>query len=148
MAGGRQSEYTEEVGTAVCAFIANGMSLREVERQEGMPVKSTIMAWSSRHGDFAEQYAQARVACLEYHAEEMLDIADDSTNDWIERKNSNGDVIKVEENGEAINRSRLRLDTRKWLLSKLVPKKYGDRQTVEHDTTESFNDFLAKLKNG
>ena len=55
-----------------------------------------------------------------------LDIADDGSNDWVERKNADGSTTEVV-NGEHIQRSRVRIDARKWLLSKLAPKKYGDK---------------------
>ncbi len=64
-------------------------------------------------------------------AEDLLEIADDGTNDWMERTNANGDVTSVTANGEAIQRSKLRVDTRKWLLSKMIPEKYGDRVLTE-----------------
>ena len=54
----------------------------------------------------------------------MLEIADNSTNDWMERRREDGTVVTVL-NGEHVQRSRLRIDTRKWLLAKLQPKKYG-----------------------
>lgn len=58
-------------------------------------------------------------------AEGLLDISDDARNDWMRQhgKNDEGWVA----NGENVHRSRLRVDTRKWLLSKMLPKKFGDK---------------------
>jgi hypothetical protein len=87
-----------------------------------------VLRWAREFPEFREQYAKAREALLEHWAEEITEIADDGSNDWMERnaKDEAGWVA----NGEHINRSRLRVDTRKWLLSKLAPRKYGDRMDL------------------
>ena len=68
---------------------------------------------------------------MEAMSDEILAIADDSTNDAMTITRRDGSESEVADN-EWINRSRLRVDTRKWLMSKLAPKKYGDKQQVEH----------------
>jgi hypothetical protein len=85
------------------------------------------MKWAAEKPAFSEQYAKARELLLEHWAEEIIEIADDGTNDWMERKNAEGENIGWQVNGEHIQRSRLRSDNRKWLLSKLAAKKYGDK---------------------
>lgn len=95
-----------------------------------MPDKATIFRWIARHEDFRDKYAKAKLAQAEHMAEDLLDIADDGSNDWIERQDEDGRVAYTF-NGEHYQRSRLRLDTRKWLLSKMLPKKYGERVTQE-----------------
>jgi len=75
------------------------------------------------------EYARAKEEMAEHFAEEMLEIADDGSNDWIERELERGNVIKVADH-EHIARSRLRVDTRKWLMSKLLPKRYGETLDV------------------
>ena len=74
-------------------------------------------------------YAAAREAQADYLAEELLEIADDATNDWMQRRREDGTIATVL-NGEHVQRSRLRIDTRKFLLAKLQPKKYGDHVTT------------------
>ncbi len=59
-------------------------------------------------------------------AEEIVEIADDGRNDWMEVMSKDGESIGWRLNGEAVQRSRLRVDARKWLMSKLLPKKYGE----------------------
>lgn len=83
-----------------------------------------IMKWLSdgQHADFVQQYARAREVQAETMAEEMLAIADDGINDTCQ--DADGRTIV---NHDVIARSRLRVDARKWLASKLAPKKYGDR---------------------
>ena len=75
--------------------------------------------------EFAVRYARAMELRCERMAEEILEIADDSSNDWMERE---GLIVPDHEN---VQRSRLRVDSRKWVLSKLMPRKYGDRVTQE-----------------
>lgn len=103
-----------------------------------MPCTSTVLKWARTIPEFAQQYAKAREDLLEHWAEEITDIADDGSNDWIRREHESGRVETVPDS-EHINRSRLRVDTRKWLLSKLAPRRYGDRL----DLTNSDGSFSA-----
>ncbi len=66
-------------------------------------------------------------------AEEIVDIADDATNDWMERRNEEGGVSAVVADHEHISRSKLRVDSRKWIASKLLPKVYGDKLKLDAD---------------
>lgn len=127
---GRQSSYTPELALTVCTYIAEGLSLRDIQAIDGMPTKTTIMRWLQAFPEFRDQYARACELRTEAHADEILAIADDGSNDWMEKKF--GDEVKWVENGEAIRRSQLRIDARKWLMSKLAPKKYGDKVLNEH----------------
>jgi len=121
MQQGRPTIFTPELATQISSRMCQGESLRSICRDESMPAISTVMLWVAQDREgFSEQYAKACEARAHYWADEMLDIADDGTNDYMEREG----VEFV--NGEAIARSRLRVDTRKWLLSKMLPK-YSDR---------------------
>lgn len=124
--------YTQAVADEICRRMAAGESLRQVCRSEGMPAASTVVLWAQEHPEFAEQYARARSLLLEHWAEEILDISDDGSNDWMEREGREGRKETVVDY-DHIARSRLRVDTRKWLLSKLAPKKYGDRLELAGD---------------
>jgi hypothetical protein len=121
MPNGRPSKYTPELAAEIIARMCEGESLRSICRDATMPVISTVMLWvaTDREG-FSEQYAKGCEARAHYWADEMLDIADDGANDYMQREG------KEYVNGEAIARSRLRVDTRKWLLSKMLPK-YSDK---------------------
>lgn len=105
--------------------------MRSICRDPEMPAISSVMLWRNKHKDFSEQYARAREMMLDVRAEEIVEIADDATNDWMEKKNSEGTVIGYIENGEAIRRSVLRADVRKWELSKLRPRVYGDKLQLD-----------------
>lgn len=128
---GRPSEYTQEKADLICAMIAEGKSVRTICLDEGMPSLPTFYKWLRENEIFLNQYARAKDDQADALAEEILDIADDGTNDWMEQRDANGDIgFKI--NGEHVQRSRLRIDSRKWLASKLKPKKYGDSTQIKH----------------
>jgi hypothetical protein len=143
---GRPSLFTAELAAAICERISLGESLRSICRDEKMPAKSTVFEWLSQDAAFADQYARARESSADVLAEEILEIADDATNDWMER-NAEDNAGWVA-NGEHIQRSRLRVDTRKWIAAKLKPKKYGERQTVEHEGAVNLNVVQVPLPAG
>ena len=123
---GRPSIYNPELAAQICEHIAQGKSLRTIAEMEGTPHQATIMAWlDGSHPDFSEQYARAREAQADKLAEETLLIADESSQDTYVDADGN-----VKTNTEAIQRSKLRVDTRKWLASKMAPKKYGDKVAI------------------
>lgn len=130
MAGGRVSEFTQETADEICQRIADGESLRSICAGDAMPATSTVFKWLNEQPVFSEQYARAREAQADTLFDEMLDIADDARNDWMERRGE--DDAGWVANGEHIQRSKLRLDARKWMAGKLQPKKYGERVTQEH----------------
>lgn len=134
---GRPSSFTQEIADEICERIADGESLRSICGGGAMPNKSTVFRWLGANEIFRDQYARAKEAQAEALADEIVDIADDGQNDWMER-NAEDNAGWVA-NGEALQRSRLRVDARKWIASKLLPKKYGDRQQV--DVTHRFVDM-------
>lgn len=131
---GRPSTFTQEAADEICMRIAEGHSLRSICLEDGMPPMRTVLRWlaDENNEDFRRQYARAREAQADALFDEILDIAEDGSNDWMERKNADGVVIGWQENGEALRRSALRVDARKWMAGKLAPKKYSDKQSVEH----------------
>lgn len=145
---GRPSAYSETVALQICSGIASGMSLREVCSAETMPDKSTVLRWmlekDSKFDLFRDQYAQARVIQRELWADETVDISDDGLNDWMLRHDSDGNESGYQLNGEHVQRSRLRVDTRKWFLARLDPKKYGDKQAVEHSGTLTLESLVSQ----
>lgn len=137
---GRPTTYSPEIAGVICISLAEGLSLREICRKDEMPGLSTVFQWLAKHKDFAERYARAREAQADHMAEELLEIADDARNDWVEGEN--GEAVL---NHEHVTRSRLRVDTRKWLMSKLLPRKYGDK--VQH-TGPDGNEPVTIVMNG
>ena len=129
---GGQTVYNAEIAQRILDRIAEGEGLKTICRDDDMPPPSTVRLWviDDREG-FAAPYARAREAGLEKLAEEILDISDDASQD-----------VKLDEFGkktvdyEIVQRSKLRVDTRRWLLSKLLPKKYGDRISTQNQTLD------------
>jgi len=123
---GRKTAFNQETADKICERIANGESVRKICKDKAMPAQSTIFKWLVDNANFSEQYTRAREAQADLIFEEMFEIADDGSNDWMDREG------KVELNSEHIQRSRLRIDARKWMLSKMAPKKYGDKVSLDH----------------
>ncbi|MCW2405049.1 hypothetical protein M2336_001678 [Sphingobium sp. B1D7B] len=134
---GRPSSFTQEIADAICEGLANARSLRSICLDENMPSQTTVFRWlaDERYTTFREQYARAREAQADAIFDECLDIADDAANDYM------GDDEKY--NGDAVARSRLRIDTRKWMAGKLRPKVYGDK--LELNNNHGLQDPLAEL---
>jgi len=126
-----KSTFTQEMADKICERIIGGETVGQITADDNMPAKSTVFKWLAENSGFSDQYARAKMAQMDMMAEELLEIADDGTNDWMERKNDDGEAYGWRENGEAMARSRLRVDTRKWLMSKMAPKKYGERTTTD-----------------
>lgn len=130
MSGGRPTLYSPEVTTRICTELMDGKSLRSICEADDLPECATIFNWLQKYPEFFEQYAQAREVQADLMADEICDIADDGSNDWMDRQSKDGETIRVVDH-EHIQRSRLRVDARKWVASKLKPKKYGDRVSTE-----------------
>ncbi len=127
---GRPSTYDPELAEKICELLTSGPSLLEICKSPEMPAESTVRLWALDNVQgFAAKYARARELGYLRMADEMLGIADDGFNDWMERRKANGEAETIVDH-EHIARSRLRFDARRWLLSKCLPKIYGDR--LEH----------------
>lgn len=120
---GRQSTYTPELAAAICERLSQGETLLSICRDEAMPGLTTVKRWLLANDEFRTLYARAREEQADTLAEQALDVADNSTGDWA--------------------RDRLRVDTRKWFASKMRPRVYGERQTVEHEG--SVNHFVMQV---
>jgi hypothetical protein len=126
---GRPTEYTPEMADKICDAIAtSNRGLSTLCQQEGFPCRTTVHKWLRDNEDFAYKYARAREDQADFLAEEILEIADDGSNDTKTIKKGR-EEYEVE-NTEWTNRSKLRVEARKWIASKLKPKKYGDKLDV------------------
>lgn len=146
---GRPSEYSEVTTEEICRRLADGESLSSVCRDAAMPAKITVLKWLEKHEEFASQYARARELQADHFADEILEIADDGTNDWMEReaKAKAGETTTVPDQ-EHIARSRLRVDARKWLMARMAPKKYGDKVDLSVALGIRHEDALGALDDG
>jgi hypothetical protein len=116
-------DYSQQIADAICELVAEGKSVRQICSAENMPSKSSVFKWMNEHKEFADQYARAKEQVLEHYADELVEIADDESGDVTGELNMPNSV--------AVQRAKLRVDTRKWILSKLAAKKYGDKVQQE-----------------
>ncbi len=116
---------SQAIRDQICEQLADGKSLRKAAQAAGVAA-SSILRECEDDKDFAEQYAAARARGYAWLADEIIQISDDSS----------GDLTETEEgfraNPEFVARSKLRVDSRKWMLSKMLPKVYGDKIEHEH----------------
>jgi hypothetical protein len=135
MPAGRPSTFSDQLFDSICLRIAEGESVNQICLDKSMPSKSTFFKWLGEINGLSDRYARAKEVGADAIADEMFRIADDGTNDYIKRLDEKGeDTGSFEFNGEHIQRSRLRIDTRKWYLSKILPKKYGEKLSVGGDS--------------
>ena len=127
--GGRPSSYTPELAKEILRQITEGKSLRKICAAEGMPWDSTVRDWiiDDREGFHAHYMRAIQTRAITW-GEEILEVADDGSNDTYIDPNTGQERL----NAEVVARSRLRIDTRKWLLSKMLPKVYADKIDVNH----------------
>jgi hypothetical protein len=122
----RPTKFNRKVFDFICGQMAEGVSLREICRAEGMPPPSTVRTWAVL--DIAEgvaaQYARAREAQAEAWVDETIEIADDATNDWVDRRRRDGTIETVLDR-EHVERSKIRIQQRNWVASKFAPRKFG-----------------------
>ena len=120
--------YSEEQKTtivdSICTLIINGKTLRFALKENDV-YSDTFYRWLDAEEEKSKQYARATELRAETMAEELLEIADNQENDIVV-------IDGVEKtNHDVIGRARLRLDTRKWLMSKMFSKKYGEKIQTE-----------------
>ena len=130
----RPSGFSQEIADVICERLANGESLRRICRDDDMPEMRTVMRWLNAREDFCQQYVRARELQAECIFDQMAEIADDGTNDWMASNAPDCEGYKL--NGEHVQRSKLRIDARKWMLAKMSPRKYGDKQQIDHVSSD------------
>lgn len=133
---GRPSDYTQELADEICERLSEGQSLRTVCSDDKMPSRKTVFSWMRKHPDFLNQYARAKQEAADALAEEILDISDDAEA-----------AIKgtAEKKSSAMAQAyRLRVDTRKFIMAKMKPKKYGEKL----DLTTNGKDLPTPIMGG
>ncbi len=135
MACGRPTRFTKKMGDEICERLAEGESLRSICRDDHIAHRGNVFRWllsdKKIYSTFRDQYALAREIQAECLIDDIFDIADDSTNDYMEnRQAKDSDDAPMVVNPEAIGRARLRVDTRKWHASRIITR-YKDKQEKE-----------------
>jgi len=130
---GRSTDYTDEIADLICAEIMEGKPLIRILRDnENMPCSKTVYTWLRLNESFLQNYREAKESQADHFADEMIEIADNAT-------------------AQDAQVAKLRIDTRRWAASKFNMKKYGDRQTIEHEgevknTTPVLNIYTTEQK--
>jgi hypothetical protein len=137
------ADYTQELGEEICLKLSTsdkGLQ-RLCKSYPHWPCHQTIYEWRIKIPSFGDMYRKAKRDQVELLVDQMLDISDDTTNDNI--VNDNGKLVC---NNEHVNRSRLRIDTRKWVAARLEPRIYGDR--IQNETTLTLHEQAIKELKG
>lgn len=116
---GRPSDFTQELGDDICARLAQGESLRSVCRSETMPSLASIFNWFRSHPDFLEQYTRAKEASAEAMYEDLAELGDDAI--------QYAQTLKGPQSSAVVQAVKLKADNLKWSMSKMKPKKYGEK---------------------
>lgn len=125
---GRPTLYTKEIADEILTWLSDGKSLRSYCQQEGKPDKATVIRWLAVHEEFATNYARARDLLADAIVDDVLDIADDGSNDTYI---TDSGARRIDT--EVVARSKLRVEARLKLAALLAPKKYGDKLDLTVD---------------
>jgi hypothetical protein len=128
----RPVAFNEQVGELICDMIAAGDALCKIFNSPGFPTSRVFERWCQEDSDFAANVELALTAKATHLAEEGLEIADNPQGDWVTviRKDGREEVVFQHEN---VQRSRLRVETRKWFAAKLGRKRWGESKDINID---------------
>lgn len=142
MAGAPAFEYDPVLAEEICMGIStSGKSLKALCKENPhWPKRTTIFLWRLRHPEFADLYTKARQTQVEAFVDDITDIADDTSKDNVISENG------ISFNSEWAARSRIRIDTRKWIACKLAPKIYGDKVHHTADIKMTHEEQLKELE--
>lgn len=128
---GRPTVYTREIADEICERLASGETLRSICRTEGFPPTPTVRRWVLENRDgFSERYREARELGYEEIAEEMREISDTVALGDIVTDKPNGVETRTQ---DMTQHRQLQINTRQWILARMCPKKFGDRQILSGD---------------
>ncbi len=133
---GRPTIYSKELANEICKQLSQGISLRTVCKADDMPDASVIFDWLHKYPEFTEQYTRAKEESADAMSEDILEISDDSLSDAMN--------VDPKSSTAVVQAHKLRVDTRKWLMSKMKPKKYADKL----DLTNNGKDFPTPIYGG
>lgn len=129
---GRPTKYNKEQADKICNWLIEGKSLTSFCKEADNPPIQTVFKWLEKNKRFRERYIHARAIQAQVLFDQCVDIADDSSNDFMEKKARNGEVYEAVDH-ENINRSRLRIDTRQYFAKLVAPKLYNDKYVDPED---------------
>ncbi len=134
-----ETRYTQAIGLEICLLLSTGKTLRRICMQEGMPKYRTVMDWLHYAKDltpelkeFRRMHHRARIAQMHAWSDEIIDIADDGSNDWMEEELESGRIIE-RLNHEHVARSKIRIDTRLRLMGVVARHAFGSQPPKDYD---------------
>ena len=122
---GRRSNhvvYSAEVARTICHRLVYGQSLRAICSDAGMPGRATVFHWIARHKEFRDWYTLAREFQAQDFTDEILEIADDTSGDWVEKIGADGKAVMVVDH-ENIARAGRRIKALERQAARMAPKK-------------------------
>jgi hypothetical protein len=139
---GRPTDYTHELAHEICDAIASSSKgIKKLCKENShWPNPDTIFSWLMQHKEFSDLYARAKQHQVESLVDDVLEIADDTSNDYTVREDGKLVVDHVH-----IQRAKLKIDTRKWIAAKLCPRLYGDRLTDQPPMETLLEKLIDKL---
>ncbi|NDI00174.1 MAG: hypothetical protein EBY78_07675 [Actinobacteria bacterium] len=130
-------KFSQELFDEICEKIANGESLRKICKDEKMPNLTSVWKWLNNNEELSKQYARAKEEQAELFADEITEICDAEM-----PMDAFGKI-----DAGAVNQARLKIDSRKWIASKLKPKKFGDYTKIQAEVkdTSSTSSWLGEV---
>lgn len=136
----------EQVMDDVCVHLEKGLSLwKACAAVADAPHPASILSWKDKYPDtLGQQYALARMIGYTLLAEEIVRISDEPNPGVVRTVKANGDIEEVTK--DVVERSRLQVDSRKWMLSKMLPKIYGERIETVHSGSLEVSQPIDQVK--
>jgi len=122
---GRPSIYSQKLASELCKILSQGISLRRACEMKGMPDASTVFRWLADKQDFREQYARAKEESADAQHEILSDLGDEAI--------KLSQIVDPKSSGAVVQAVKLKADNMKWSMSKMKPKKYGDKLDLTTD---------------
>jgi terminase small subunit-like protein len=135
----RPRVFSREMAAAICQRMSEGETVAAIARDPAMPSFPTIYAWRQTNPEFASWFDRAREIQSHALVDQTVAIADDESKDLLYR--ANGDPVP---NNAAVQRGRLRVDSRRWLAGKLNPAAYADKQI--HTGPDGFSPMEMQIR--
>lgn len=137
----KPSRYSQKIAEEICDRLMQGESLRQIcAGQQPPAARRTILYWLAQKQEFRQLYMAAREVQADLLADEILAIADQNGDDWLKKSKRGSGEEQWVLNTEHVQRAKLRIDARKWLIARLAPKKYSLNELEEQQASQSLNE--------
>lgn len=123
---GRPRKDKDAILDEIIERLSQGESLRQICQDDRMPTARTVYNWVHEREDVEAAYLKSREAQADLVVDELLGIADNEESD--------------------VNRDRLKIDTRKWLAARMLPKRYSERQTLDVNIVDRTSELIEARK--